>query len=149
MKIVTTNRKAKYDYHVIETWEAGIVLFGSEVKSLRDGLASVVGAFISIKDYKVILHGMHIDEYKNANSSWNQFEANRNRVLLLKKKEIRKIEDQLHQKGFTLVPLKVFFNDSGLAKVEIALCQGKKNYDKRQAERKKQDNKEMGGMQWK
>ncbi len=140
-KIVATNRKAFQNYHILEKIEAGIALLGSEVKSLRDGNADLTAAFADISDGKnVVLYDLHIKPYSYA----NQFnhEPRRERQLLLHKREIKKLIGKLSQKGFTLIPLSLYFNSRGIAKVELALCKGKKFEDKREVLRKKTDEKE-------
>ena len=141
---VTTNRKARFEYHVLDTLEAGIKLLGPEVKSLRDHKCSLDGSYVYIKDSEVFLVGMHIDEYKPSGGSvWTNHEPKRTRKLLLHSKEIRKFAEKATEKGFTIVPLKVYFNDKGIAKVEIAVVQGKKLHDKRETEKKKQAEREI------
>ena len=140
-KLVAQNRKARHDYHVEDTWEAGLVLMGTEVKSLRQGRASLVDGFVDIDGHEAWLHGVHIPEYTQG--TWTNHAARRRRKLLLNKAEIAKIERKIGDKGYTLVPLALYFKD-GRAKVEIGLAKGKKSYDKRhaladrQAEREKQ-----------
>ena len=125
-----SNRKAWHDYDVGETYEAGIALVGTEVKSLRQSKGSLQEAFCKIENGEVVLHGMHIAPYEQG----NRFNVDplRPRKLLLKKSEIRKIERQLLEKGFALVPLKLYFS-RGYAKLNIGLARGKKLYDKREA----------------
>ena len=140
-KLVAQNRKARHDYHVEDTWEAGLVLMGTEVKSLRQGRATLVDGFAEVDDHEVWLHGVHIPEYTQG--TWTNHSARRRRKLLLNKSEIAKIERKIGDKGYTLIPLSLYFKD-GRAKVEIGLAKGKKSYDKRhaladrQAEREKQ-----------
>ncbi|HEY0663699.1 MAG TPA: SsrA-binding protein SmpB [Thiobacillaceae bacterium] len=128
-KVVATNRKARHDYAILDEYEAGIALTGTEVKSLRAGRVSLVDAFAQIKDGEVYLHGMHIPEY--AQGTWTNHEPRRVRKLLLKKLEINRLVGKVRETGLTLVPLAVYFSD-GWAKVEIGLARGKKSYDKRQ-----------------
>jgi SsrA-binding protein len=140
-KVIAQNRKARHDYHVEDTWEAGLVLMGTEVKSLRQGRATLVDGFAEVDAHEVWLHGVHIPEY--AQGTWTNHASRRRRKLLLNKAEIAKIERKISDKGYTLVPLQLYFKD-GRAKVEIGLAKGKKSYDKRhalaerQAEREKQ-----------
>ncbi|MGA8246678.1 MAG: SsrA-binding protein SmpB [Nocardioides sp.] len=140
-KVIAQNRKARHDYHVEDTWEAGLVLMGTEVKSLRQGRATLVDGFAEVDDHEVWLHGVHIPEYTQG--TWTNHAARRRRKLLLNRAEIAKIERKIGDKGYTLVPLQLYFKD-GRAKVEIGLARGKKSYDKRhalaerQAEREKQ-----------
>ncbi|MFH1771852.1 MAG: SsrA-binding protein SmpB [Candidatus Omnitrophota bacterium] len=129
MKLINTNRKAKRDYQVTETFEAGIVLSGNEVKSLRMKNCSIDESFARIETGEVYLYNMHIAEFSK--SSFFKSPPKRKRKLLLNKKEIKKLIGLVTQKGFTLIPLKVYFNERGIAKVEIAVARGKHTYDKR------------------
>jgi SsrA-binding protein len=138
-KLIAQNRKARHDYHIEDTWEAGLVLMGTEVKSLRQGRASLVDGFAEVEDHEVWLHGVHIPEYSQG--TWTNHAARRRRKLLLNRAEIAKIERKITDKGYTLVPLQLYFKD-GRAKVEIALAKGKKAYDKRHALAEKQANRE-------
>lgn len=128
-KVVATNRKARHDYTILDTYEAGLALTGTEVKSLRLGRASLVDAFAQEKDGEIYLYGMHIPEYTQG--SWTNHEPRRTRKLLLKRLEITRLIGKLQQTGLTLVPLSLYFAD-GWAKVELGLARGKKSYDKRQ-----------------
>lgn len=140
-KPVAQNKKARHDYHIETTFEAGMVLVGTEVKSLRLGRASLVDGFVEIDNGEVWLHNVHIPEY--AQGTWTNHAARRKRKLLLNRIEIDKIARRVEEKGYTVVPLSIYFKD-GRAKIEIALAKGKKQYDKRQsiaartAEREKQ-----------
>ena len=138
-KLIAQNRKARHDYHIEDTWEAGLVLMGTEVKSLRAGRASLVDGFAEIDDSEVWLLGVHIPEYTQG--TWTNHSARRKRKLLLNRAEISKIERKLTDKGYTLVPLSMYFTD-GRAKVEIALAKGKKAYDKRHALAERQATRE-------
>jgi SsrA-binding protein len=129
-KTAATNRKAFRDFEVLESVECGIELKGSEVKSLRDGKATLNDSFARIEKGQVFLYNTHITPYEQA--SYLNVEAARIRRLLLHKNQIDKLNGRLTQKGLTLVPLKIYFNDRGFAKVELALCKGKKLYDKRE-----------------
>ncbi len=129
-KLVAQNRKARHDYHVEDTFEAGLVLTGTEVKSLRAGRASLVDAFAEVRDDEVWLHGMHVPPYTQG--TWTNHEPRRSRKLLLHRAEITKIAGRVAERGLTVVPLALYFKD-GRAKVEIALARGKRSYDKRQA----------------
>ena len=139
--MIAQNRKARHDYHVEDTWEAGLVLMGTEVKSLRQGRATLVDGFAEVDAHEVWLHGVHIPEYTQG--TWTNHAARRRRKLLLNKSEIAKIERKIGDKGYTLIPLSLYVKD-GRAKVEIGLAKGKKSYDKRhaladrQAEREKE-----------
>lgn len=137
-----TNRKAAYEYHILDRVEAGIVLSGSEVKSLRDNRASIEGSYISVQSGEVFIVGMSIEEFSDKDV-WGTHEPKRRRKLLLNRKEIRKFAEKADQKGFTIVPLKVYFTETGFAKVEIAVVQGKKTHDKRESEKKKQVKKDL------
>ena len=128
-KLVAQNRKARHDYHIHDTYEAGIVLSGTEVKSLREGRANLTDAFATVDDGEVWLRAAHIPEYSHG--TWTNHTARRTRKLLLNRREIDKIERELSIAGTTLVPLALYFSD-GFAKVEIALATGKRQYDKRQ-----------------
>jgi SsrA-binding protein len=138
-KMIAQNRKARHDYHVEDTWEAGLVLMGTEVKSLRQGRATLADGFAEVDDHEVWLHGVHIPEYTQG--TWTNHAARRRRKLLLNKSEIAKIERKIGDKGYTLVPLALYFKD-GRAKVEIGLAKGKKSYDKRHALAERQANRE-------
>lgn len=124
------NRRARHDYHVEETWEAGLVLQGTEVKALRAGRCSLVDGFADVDEGEVWLHQVHIPEY--AQGTWTNHAVRRKRKLLLHRREIARIERRLEAKGTTLVPLSVYFS-GGRAKVEIALARGKREWDKRHA----------------
>lgn len=127
-KFVAQNKKARFDFHIDDTYEAGIVLVGTEVKSLRQGRASLVDGFAEVDGGEVWLHNVHIPEYTQG--TWTNHAARRKRKLLLNRSEITRIERKVTEKGFTLVPLSLYFKD-GRAKVEIAIARGKKEYDKR------------------
>jgi SsrA-binding protein len=128
-KVVASNRKARHDYTILDTFEAGMALTGTEVKSLRMGRASLVDAFGHESNGEIFLHGMHIPVYTQG--TWTNHEPRRVRKLLLKRIEIHRLVGKLKESGLTLVPLSVYFND-GWAKVELGLAKGKKAYDKRQ-----------------
>jgi SsrA-binding protein len=129
-RLVTTNRKARHDYAILETYEAGLVLTGTEVKSLRQGKANLTDGYADVKNGEVWLSGMHVSPYEQG--SYSNVDPIRKRKLLLHKKEIRKLLTKTQEKGLTLVPLKVYFKNN-VAKVELAVAQGKKSYDKRHA----------------
>jgi SsrA-binding protein len=135
MKTVTFNRKAKYNYHLIDTWEAGIKLIGIEVKALRQGNISIAEAWVKIKENQVALVGANITP-SNKVPDWLKYNPNRERTLLLHKREIKKLSNAV-QKGFTIIPLKVYFNSRNLAKIQIATAKGKKKYDKRETIQKR------------
>jgi SsrA-binding protein len=128
-KFIAQNRKARHDYSITDVFECGIVLRGTEVKSLRLGRASLVDGFATIDDGEVFLHGVHIPEYEQG--SWTNHEPRRVRKLLLHKAEILRLIGKTRESGLTLVPLSLYFSE-GKVKCELALARGKKNYDKRQ-----------------
>jgi len=138
-KVVATNRKARHDYHIEEVYEAGLVLVGTEVKSLRAGRASLVDGYASVSGGEVWLENVHIPEY--AQGTWTNHEPRRRRKLLLHREEIDELGVKTREKGLTLVPLALYFSD-GRAKVELGLARGKRNYDKRQAMRERQDKRD-------
>ena len=134
-KIIFQNKKAYHDYFVDEKYEAGIALFGTEVKSLRAGAVNLKDSYCTIKNGEIFANGIHISPYEQGNI-FNR-DPRRNRKLLMHKREILKLFSLVSQKGYTLVPLSLYFKDSKV-KVEIGLCRGKKLYDKRDAEAEKQ-----------
>lgn len=138
-KLVAQNKKARHDYHLLTTYECGLVLTGTEVKSLRQGRASLVDGFVQIDGHEAWLHNVHIPEYSQG--TWTNHSARRKRKLLMHRMEIDKLESKAQESGHTIVPLSLYFKD-GRAKVEIALAKGKKEYDKRQTLREKQDRRE-------
>lgn len=138
-KVVASNRKARHDYLIHDTFEAGLVLSGTEVKSLRQGRASLVDGYAFIENGEAWLDAVYIPEY--GEGSWTNHAPRRKRKLLLHKSEIEKLWHKSREGGFTIVPLQLYFQD-GRAKVEIALAKGKKDYDKRQALREQQDKRE-------
>ncbi|RME15354.1 MAG: SsrA-binding protein SmpB [Bdellovibrio sp.] len=140
IKIVAENRKARHDYEIIETFEAGLALTGSEVKSLRAGSCQLKDAYVAFKGNEAYLQKAHISEYKA--SSYNNHHPERLRKLLLHKHELEKIHGATREKGYSCVPLKVYFK-KGWAKVQIALVRGKKRQDKRQTIKKKEAQREM------
>ena len=138
-KLIAQNRKARHDYHVDDTFEAGLVLVGTEVKSLRAGRATLGDGFAEIHEGEAFLHGVHIPEYTQG--TWTNHQPRRVRKLLLHRHEIDRIESKIKERGFTLVPLSLYFKD-GRAKVELGLARGKKSYDKRNALAERQANRE-------
>ena len=138
-KLIAQNRKARHDYHIDDVFEAGLVLVGTEVKSLRAGRATLGDGFAEITNGEAFLHGVHIPEYTEG--TWTNHAPRRVRKMLLNRHEIDKIESKVNERGFTLVPLSMYFKD-GRAKVEIALARGKKTYDKRHALAERQANRE-------
>jgi SsrA-binding protein len=139
-KIIVTNRRARHDYAVLDTYEAGLVLRGTEVKSLREGKASLREAFATVDDGEVWLRGVHIPEYTQG--TWTNHEPRRHRKLLLHRKEIERLVGKTKEAGLSLVPLSMYFSD-GKAKVELALAKGKKLHDKRQALAKRDAQREI------
>ena len=139
LKIISNNRKAKFNYFFTEFFEAGIVLKGSEVKSLRDGKVNIAESYAFDHNGEIYLVNSHIPSYKQ--SSYNDHEPNRNRKLLLTKREINKLIGRVNREGQTLIPTKIYFK-KGKAKIEIAVGKGKKQYDKRQTKKKRDWNRE-------
>jgi len=129
LKMIARNRRARHDYSIEEVFEAGLVLTGTEVKSLRAGRASLTDAFGQVSDHEVWLHNLHIPEYTQG--TWTNHEPRRPRKLLLHRKEIDKLASSIAERGLTVVPLSLYFS-GGRAKVELALARGKRTYDKRQ-----------------
>lgn len=140
-KVIATNRKAHRDYAVLDTVECGIELKGSEVKSLRAGMVNLEDSFARIEKNEVVLYNTHISPYEQA--SYLNVEPTRTRRLLLHKNQIRKLAGQITQKGFTLVPLKAYFNERGFVKMELAVCKGKKLYDKRETIKRREAELQM------
>ncbi len=138
--MIAQNKKARHDYLIEDVFEAGLVLQGTEVKSLRQGRASLVDGFVDIDGGEAWLHGVHIPEYSQG--TWTNHSARRKRKLLLNREEIDKIERRVNEKGLTVVPLSLYFKD-GRAKVEIALAKGKKSWDKRHSLAERQANREI------
>lgn len=140
IQIISENKKARFDYHIVETFEAGLVLTGSEVKSLRANQVQLKDSYVSFIGSEAFLQNAHIAEYKN--SSYNNHTPERLRKLLLNRRELEEIYGALREKGLTCVPLKIYFK-AGRAKVEIALVKGKKLHDKREAIKKRDVSMEM------
>ncbi len=128
IKVIARNRRARHDYHIEDTYEAGLVLTGTEVKSLRAGRASLSEAYGQVTDGELWLHGLHIPEY--AQGTWTNHEPRRARKLLLHRKEIDRLASQVAERGLTIIPLSLYFS-GGRVKVELALARGKRTYDKR------------------
>ena len=139
-KLVAQNKRARHDYHVEDTYEAGMVLMGTEVKSLRAGRANLTDGYALIRDGEVWLEGVHIPEYTQG--TWTNHAARRPRKLLLHRREIGKLIGKTNEPGLTLIPMSLYFKD-GKAKVEIAVARGKRSYDKRQAIAKRDAAREM------
>ncbi len=140
IKLIAQNKKAYHDFEIGEKFEAGMVLLGTEVKSLRDGRANLKDSYAKVKKNEVFLVGLHISPYSHA--SYDNHDPERVRKLLLHRSEIKKLLGKTQERGFSLVPLKVYFKD-GRVKVEIALARGKKEYDKRHSLKKKEETREM------
>ena len=138
--VVARNRKAAHDYHLGEAWEAGIVLQGPEVKALRAGRASLVGGFAIVEEREIWLHDVHIPQYSQGR--WFDGGSRRKRKLLLHRAQIDKIERKVNESGLTIVPVILYFKD-GRAKVEIGVAKGKQHHDKRDAIRKKEQDREL------
>lgn len=139
-KLIAQNKKAYHDYFVEDTYEAGIVLVGCEVKSIRLGAINLRDSFVIIKNGEVFMIGAHISPYKMG--SYNNVDPRRTRKLLLNRSEINKLRGKVEQKGYTLVPLKVYFKDA-LVKVQIGLCKGKELHDKRQTIKEKENDRNL------
>ena len=139
-KFIAQNKKARHDYTIVDTYECGVVLMGTEVKSLREGRASLADAFATIDDGEVFLHNVHIPEY--AFGSWTNHTPRRVRKLLLHRAEIQRLIGRTKESGLTLVPLSLYFNE-GKVKVELALARGKKTWDKRQDLAKRDADREV------
>ena len=142
--IKIANKKAKFEYIILDRYTAGIQLFGTEIKSIREGKASLVDSWCSFTGNELFVRQMHIAEYRFG--SYANHEAKRDRKLLLNRKELRKLEKATKDTGKTIIPLLLFINERGLAKLEIALCQGKHTYDKRQSLREADDKREMARL---
>ena len=137
--LIAQNKKARYDYAIEDVFEAGLVLVGTEVKSLRAGRATLTDGYASIDDGEAWLRGVHIPEYDLG--TWTNHEPRRARTLLLTRDELRRLTGKMKENGLTLIPLSLYFKD-GYAKVEIAVARGRKNYDKRQAIAEKESKRE-------
>jgi SsrA-binding protein len=135
------NKKAKFEYIILDRYTAGIQLFGTEIKSIREGKASLIDSYCAVEHGEMYVKQMHIAEYRFG--SYANHEAKRDRKLLLQRREIRKLEKATKDTGKTIIPLELFINDKGLAKMEIALCQGKHTYDKRQSLREADDKRQI------
>lgn len=139
-RLICQNKKAYHDYEIMETFEAGMVLLGTEVKSLREGRANLKDSYAKVKKSEIYLHGFHISPYTHA--SYDNHEPERVRKLLLHRYEIKRLVGKTQERGFSLIPLKVYFKE-GKAKVELALARGKKLYDKRESLKRKEEAREM------
>lgn len=138
---IVNNKKAVFEYHIETKYEAGLVLTGTEIKSVRASQANLADSFCVFMNGELWVKGMHISEYKEA--SYNNHAAKRDRKLLLRQPELRKLASKMKEKGYTLIPVRLYINEKGLAKLEIALARGKKLFDKREDLKKKDDTLEM------
>lgn len=136
------NKRAGFEYHLIEKFEAGIVLTGSEIKSIRQGKINIGDAYCYFKDGELFIKNMHISPYENG--GFSNHNPVRDRKLLLHKSELKKLHRSVKEDGFTIVPVKLYINQKGLAKIEIALAKGKKIYDKRESIKKRDIERELG-----
>lgn len=143
-KINIKNRRATFDYEIIESFTAGIVLTGTEIKSIRQGKAGLTDTYCMVENNEMWMKGMYIAEYSYG--SYNNHATHRDRKLLLNRKEINKIAKASQQPGYSIIPLKLFIDERGLAKVEIAIAKGKKQYDKRQSIKEREDKRAMDRM---
>jgi SsrA-binding protein len=140
IKVITTNRKAYHEYHILEKFEAGLELKGAEVKSIRQGKVSISEAYAAVEDSQVWVHSMRINPYEQA--SFEKHDPDRKKRLLLNKREIRKLRTKTLERGLTIVPLRLYFRGK-YAKLEIGLARGKKMYDKREALKRKDDQRQI------
>lgn len=140
VKVVADNRRARYEYEILQNYEAGIMLEGSEVKSLREGRTNLAESYATLKNGELFLLNSNIPEYREANRF--NHEPKRPRKLLLNKKEINRLSVGISREGLTIIPLKIYFNDRGFAKIDIALAKGKKLHDKRETEKDRDWNRE-------
>lgn len=141
MKLLANNKKAFHEYHILEKIEAGVSLKGTEVKSIKDGKVNIKESYLEINKGEVFIHGMHVSPYKEGNI-YNE-DPLRVRKLLMHQKEIQKFYKEITQSGTTMVPLKVYVNDKGLIKIEVALAKGKKLYDKRESLKEKDASRQI------
>jgi SsrA-binding protein len=140
IKIIAENRKARHDYHIVDRYEAGMVLTGTEVKSLRAGKANLKDSYARIRSGEIYIHQMHISPYESA--YYDNHDPLRIRKLLLHKQEIRQLTGKINERGFTLVPLRLYFRDSKV-KIELALAKGKLKYDKRDTIRRRDEQRDL------
>ncbi|MDR6757290.1 SsrA-binding protein [Mycoplana sp. BE70] len=143
-KIVAENRKARFNYEIVDTYEAGLVLTGTEVKSLRDGKANIAESYASDEGGEIWLINSYLPEYLQANRF--NHETRRRRKLLLSKREMHRLQNAVNREGMTLVPLKIYFNDRGRAKLELALAKGKKLHDKRETAKERDWNRQKSRL---
>ena len=135
------NKRAYFDYHIVEKFNAGIALLGTEIKAIRQGKSNMSDAFCMFIGNVLYVRNLHISEYSN--SSFYHHDIKRDRVLLLHKKELRKLKAKSEEKGYTIVPLRIYTNERGFAKIEIALAQGKKEFDKRDSIKDRESKREL------
>lgn len=140
-KVNIKNKKAYFDFFVIETFEAGLVLQGTEIKSIRKGNASIAEAYCAFRNGELFVRNMNISEYNFG--TYNNHEPKRERKLLLKSRELKKLDKKTKESGHTIIPLRLYLSESGFAKMEIGLCKGKKQYDKRDTLKDKDIRREM------
>jgi len=140
IRVVAQNRKARYEYEIVEVLEAGMVLLGTEVKSLREGRANLKDSYAKVKKGEIFLYGLHISPYSHA--SYDNHEPERVRKLLLHQEEIKRLVGKTQERGFSLIPLKIYFKQ-GKAKIELALARGKKLYDKRESLKRKEEARDL------
>lgn len=140
-KINIRNKKASFEYFLVEEFTAGIILTGTEIKSIREGKANIADAFCNFKGDELFVYGMHIAEYTYG--TYNNHETKRDRKLLLNKRELKKLHGKVKEKGFTIVPTLLYINEKGLAKLNIALAKGKHSYDKRDSLKEKDLKREI------
>ncbi|HZG26860.1 SsrA-binding protein [Ensifer adhaerens] len=143
-KVVADNRKARFNYEIVDTYEAGLVLTGTEVKSLRDGKANIAESYASDEDGEIWLINSYLPEYLQGNRF--NHDTRRRRKLLLSKREIHRLRVGVNREGMTLVPLKIYFNEKGRAKMELALAKGKKLHDKRETEKERDWNRQKSRL---
>ncbi|EJT07355.1 SsrA-binding protein SmpB [Rhizobium sp. CCGE 510] len=143
-KVVAENRKARFNYEIIDTYEAGLVLMGTEVKALREGKANIAESYASDEGGEIWLINSYLPEYLQANRF--NHEPRRRRKLLLSGREIHRLRSAINREGMTLIPLKIYFNDRGRAKMELALAKGKKLHDKRQSEKERDWNRQKSRL---
>jgi len=139
------NRKAEYEYFFVERYEAGIVLLGTEIKSIRDGNANIKEAYCFMRNGELFVRNMHISEYKHG--TINNHDPIRVRKLLLNKRELKKLDRKIREKGSTIVPTRLFINERGFAKIEVALARGKKSYDKRNTIKDRENKRDLQRIQ--
>ena len=140
-KVYIKNKRAYFDFHIDDKYVAGIKLLGTEIKSIREGKANLTDSFCTFINGDLYVRNLHISEYSHG--SFYNHESKRDRILLLQKKELKKLQSKTEEKGFTIVPLAIFINDRGFAKIEIGLAQGKKTFDKRETMKERDSKIEM------